>query len=104
MDPALRELLSAVVEHDDEGVEAIIRLDDPSVAVPGVRLVARFGSIATCRLAASAVRDVREDDNVLSLKASRPLGPEKPPEWMPPIEPPTADARRRPDTDLTGAG
>jgi len=74
MDPALWELLETTA--DDDEVEAIIRLRDPRSGVPGVRIVARFGPIATCRLRSDAIVRTRADSNVLSLKASRVLGPE----------------------------
>ena len=74
MDPALRELLRN--EPADRVVEAIIRLRRPHVELPGVRVVARFGSIATCRLPLASLPDVRARPDVVSLKAARPLGPE----------------------------
>jgi hypothetical protein len=74
MDPALWELLRG--STDDRGVEAIIRLDRPQVGVAGVRIVSRFGRIATCRLRRDSILDVRGDENVVSLKAARALGPE----------------------------
>jgi Subtilase family/D-alanyl-D-alanine carboxypeptidase len=76
MDPALRELLRE--EPPDRVVEAIIRLRQPRVRLPGVRIVARFRHIATCRLPVSAIRDVWADPNVVSLKAARPVGLEVP--------------------------
>jgi hypothetical protein len=51
MDPAMWELL-----RDEEGaeadrpIEAIIRFVRPGIEIPGVRIVARFGSIVTCRI------------------------------------------------------
>jgi subtilisin family serine protease len=77
MDPALWELLRSRAERDDQEVEAVIRLDDPHVDVPRVRLVSRFGPIATCRLRKDAILSARGDENVLSLKASRALGQER---------------------------
>jgi len=74
MDPALRELLRR--GPADRVVEAIIRFRRPDVELPGVRIVARFGRIATCRLRLTAVREVRAHPDVVSLKAARPLGPE----------------------------
>src|SRR5262249_34638615 len=77
MDPALRELLRD--EPADRVVEAIIRLRRPHAEPPGVRIVARFGRIATCRLPLGAVREVWAHPDVVSLKAARPLGPESSP-------------------------
>ena len=76
MDPALHELLTG----DDRAgeVEAIIRLDRPDVDVAGVRIVARFGPVATCRLQAATASWPRwHDDNVLSLKAARRSAPKR---------------------------
>ncbi|GAA2219675.1 hypothetical protein GCM10009850_121170 [Nonomuraea monospora] len=74
MDPALRELLRDAPA--DRTVEAIIRFRRPGVELPSVRLVARFGSVATCRLPLSAVREVWAHPDVVSLKAPRPISPE----------------------------
>jgi subtilisin family serine protease len=76
MDPALRELLRN--EPADRTIEAIIRFRRPSVQLPGVRVVARFGPIATCRIRHAAVGAVRAHPDVVSLKSARPLGPEHP--------------------------
>lgn len=76
MDPALWQLLRAEPSAPDREVEAIIRLRDARAVVPGVRLVARFGRIATCRLAAGDVPAVRRHPAVRSLKASRRYGPD----------------------------
>src|SRR5215212_2379645 len=74
MDPALRELLRAGGDPD-RTVEAIIRLARPGLEIPGVRTVARFGHVATCRLRLGDVRAVHGHRDVVSLKAARPLGP-----------------------------
>lgn len=76
MDPALWQLLRAERATPEREIEAIVRLRDARAVVPGVRLVARFGRIATCRLAAGAVPAVRRHPAVRSLKASRRYGPE----------------------------
>lgn len=110
MDPALTELLLRSDEAaEDPVVEAIVRLRRPGLEVPGVRIVSRFGSIATCRLAASAIREVRQHPNVASLKAPRRLGPEpgSPDPGDASIDPsglPPTDIRRPPGLSLTGAG
>lgn len=76
MDPALWELLRADVDDPDHELEAVIRFARPDVDdVPGVRLVARFGTIATCRIRAGDVVPVRARDDVLSLKAARRVSP-----------------------------
>lgn len=102
MDPALQHLLRE--EAADRVIEAIIRLRHPRVVVPGVRIVARFARIATCRLRVGAVRRVWSHPDVASLKAARRLGPE--------VDPPIphvgrgepAPPRRPPGVRPTGAG
>ena len=106
MDPALRELLRSGADAELEEVEAIVRLDRPHVDVAGVRIVARFGPVATCRLRPDLILATWHDDNVVSLKCSRPLGPE------PAVNigtggsgsAPTRDGRRPPTVTPTGAG
>ncbi|MBB5788967.1 S8 family serine peptidase [Jiangella mangrovi] len=78
MDPALWQLLRAERATPDSEIEAIVRLRDARAVVPGVRLVARFGRIATCRLPVGAVPAVRRHPAVRSLKASRRYGPDPP--------------------------
>ena len=109
MDPALWELLRDEEAAGDRVVEAIIRLRRPGLEIPGVRIVSRFGRIATCRLAASSVLEVREHADVVSLKAPRSLGPEY--ETFPAdghagsaSDLGLADCRRPSDLPLTGAG
>src|SRR5436309_5043136 len=107
MDPALSELLRGERVVEDRMVEAIIRLRRPGSEVPGVSIVSLFGRIATCRLELGSIRRVRAQPDVVSLKASRPLGPEdrtfaeedrELPEAI------AADSRRRQELELTGAG
>src|SRR6478736_1611782 len=100
MDPALRELLRT--EPPDREVEAIIRFRRPGAELPGVRVVARFGPIATCRLPVAAVRDVRAHPEVLSLKAARRLGAEHAAEAA--YDDGGDVPRRPPGLPLTGAG
>ncbi|WP_116948894.1 S8 family serine peptidase [Jiangella endophytica] len=109
MDPALWQLLRAERAAPEREIEAIVRLRDVRAVVPGVRLVARFGRIATCRLAAGLVPAVRRHPAVRSLKASRRYGPD-PAAAVPADDRPgpgPADVRRPPVLDragLTGAG
>lgn len=109
MDPALWELLRHQTAVEDRQIEAIVRLRRADQPVPGVRLVARFGRIATCRLAAGSVPTVRRDPNVVSLKAPRQLGPDLEESSPTNPEPPAgdeqpADVRRPDETALTGVG
>ena len=48
----------------------------PSIPVPNVRIISRFGSIATCRIPKQCIQKVRSAENVLSLKASTKLAPD----------------------------
>lgn len=112
MDPALWELLESSEVAGDEEVECIIRLDRPDVDVAGVRLVACFGHIATCRVRRDDVLAVRRHPNVRSLKASRPLQPEPDALWEVDVPPGTelpvhvvpGDDRRPPGLTATGRG
>ncbi|TDD63830.1 hypothetical protein E1262_29880 [Jiangella aurantiaca] len=109
MDPALWQLLRAERATPDREIEAIIRLRDARAVVPGVRLVARFGRIATCRLPVGAVPAVRRHPAVRSLKASRRYGPDPAVEWEPAVRGALrpADLRRPAALDeagLTGDG
>src|SRR4051794_5644813 len=111
MDPALRELLRG--EPGDQVIEAIIRFRRPRVELPGVRIVTRFGSIATCRLLLSDVPRVWADRDVVSLKAARALGEEQPdpgeegraevPGMTDGVDLLPAVSRRPPGLGLTGA-
>ena len=74
MDAALWELLEEGEGQDE--VAAIIRLGQPGVAPSGVRLIAEFGNIATCRLKRGDIIPTREAETVASFKAPRILGPE----------------------------
>lgn len=76
MDPALHELLRSAEAEDDREIEALIRLRHPDDRVPGVRLVARFGPVATCRILAADVHAVWRNPATLSLKAPRSYRPE----------------------------
>jgi subtilisin family serine protease len=76
MDPALLEILRNGTTGRGDEVEAIIRLDRPNEGVAGVRIVSRFGPIATCRLHRDSIISTRQADRVVSLKAPRLVGPE----------------------------
>jgi hypothetical protein len=52
MDPALLELIRRGKAVAGREVEAIIRLRRPGLNIPGVRIVSRFGRVATCRVRA----------------------------------------------------
>jgi subtilisin family serine protease len=112
VDPALWELLRAEAGTDgDRVLEAVIRLARPGIEIPDVRIVSRFGTIATCRLRARDVIGVRARPDVVSLKAPRILSPGLEAPVMPPDPAGSAgpdlrrtDVRRSPELGLTGAG
>src|SRR4051812_35392511 len=74
MDPALQELLAEGAPDDE--VAVVLRLASEHPAPPGVRIVARFGAIATCRLRRSEILLVRADPAVYSMKAPHLYAPE----------------------------
>jgi Subtilase family len=107
MDPALREFLRRSTDRDSQEVEAIVRLDRPQARVAGLRIVSRFGCIATCRLRKDSILDVHRNDHVVSLKAARALGPEhrqQAGDPAPERSRPDGDRRRPHGLSLTGAG
>jgi hypothetical protein len=111
VDPALWELLRAEAGTDgDRVLEAIIRLARPGIEIPDVRIVSRFGTIATCRIRARDVIAVRARPDVCSVKAARGLSPGTEPGFgaldsagpaLADIRP--TDIRRDPALTLTGA-
>jgi subtilisin family serine protease len=105
VDPALWELLRAEAAADgDREVEAIIRFVRPGTEISGVRVVSRFGTIATCRILARDVIRIRALDDVASVKAAHGLSPGSglgaagPGDMLP------DDVRRPPGLTLTGRG
>jgi subtilisin family serine protease/outer membrane protein OmpA-like peptidoglycan-associated protein len=112
VDPALWELLRAEAgAGGDRVLEAIIRLARPGIEIPDVRIVSRFGTVATCRIRTRDVIAVRARPDVISVKAARGLSPGFEPATGPP-DPATpalpsmyaTDVRRSPGLTLTGAG
>jgi subtilisin family serine protease len=71
MDPALQEL-SEAGRRDDE-VEVIVRLAQETAQPRDLRIVSRFGRVATARITRGNIRSTWEDEAVISLKASRPF-------------------------------
>lgn len=100
MDPALWEMIQG---DADQEVEAIIRLKAHAEAPPGVRIVSRFGDIATCRLQRGLIRQVHDSEEVSSLKAPRLLVPDPVEDEGVPGEDIEA-APRRPDVSEAGRG
>ncbi len=107
MDPALKELMKG--SGDDE-VEAIVRLDPEGDIPPHMRVIARFGEIATVRLPRERIAETWADESVVSLKAARPFGLD--PDPLPAaaateaedLEEETEDRRRPDGIDATGRG
>jgi subtilisin family serine protease len=73
VDPALQELFAEGAADDE--VAVILRLADNGTPPEGVRIVARFGQIATCRLRRGDIPHIRAIDVVRSMKAAHLFGP-----------------------------
>lgn len=73
MDPALYELIAEGISDDE--VAVLLRLADPTAAPPNVRLIAQFGTIASCRLRRGDIVAVHSSVSVRSVKAARLYGP-----------------------------
>lgn len=100
MDPALWELLTG---DPDQELAVLIRLRDPAIPPPQVRVVAAFGPVCTGRVRRGDLLAVRAQENVLSVKAPRLYSSEPDvPEDADDDERPTD--RRRPDVPQTGRG
>lgn len=69
MDPALQELLAEGAPEDE--VAVIVRLNPKAQVPAGLRIVARFGLVATGRAARQDVRRLHGDPAIASLKAPR---------------------------------
>jgi subtilisin family serine protease len=112
MDPRLAEL--ALEGEAEDEVMAVLRLRGSRAPPAGVRVVARFGAIATVRLRRGEIERVRADRAVASMKAPTRIipepdgGPENDPdapaEALTPVEPRATDGRRPDGLSLTGAG
>lgn len=73
MEPALLELYSEGTPDDE--VAVILRMADPLLPLDGVRVVARFGNIATVRVRRGDIPGVWSQTPVLSMKAAKLYGP-----------------------------
>ena len=72
-DPALVEELRAGAADDELSV--IVRLFDPHALPKGVRIVTRFGDVATVRVARATLQELAESPGITALEASRNLRP-----------------------------
>jgi len=69
MDPLLEELIEGGARNDE--VELILKLRADAVAPPHVRVITRFGDIATCRVRRRRIAPTWEHPTVVSAKAPR---------------------------------
>src|SRR5688500_9858289 len=74
MDPALWELYESGSGEDE--VRVMLRLREGAVPPNNVRIVSRFGPIATARLRRADIPEVWDSDALISVKAPRPV-------WLP---------------------
>src|SRR5437868_848995 len=108
MDPELWEMLEECDSEDE--VAAIIRLGQPGVVPPGVRVIAQFGEIVTVRMKCGSILDIREAAEVVSVKAEGPpMAPDVELDDAEPLEGLTeatqpSDERWPPSLDATGYG
>ena len=72
MDPALQELFAEGVAEDE--VAVIVRIVEGAPLPLGIRLVAQFGRIWTCRLRRGDIPRIRADQAVHSMKAAHLYG------------------------------
>jgi subtilisin family serine protease len=72
LDPALAEAIEAAPEQ--QIIEGILRLEDPSHIPPQFIVVSQFIRICTGRFLAAHAWTIRLHPNVVSLKAARPIG------------------------------
>src|SRR5260370_14483013 len=103
MDPALLELIATGQPSDE--VAVLLRWAYDGVP-EGARIVARFGTIATARVARTAISQVHDASGVRSVKAPHLYGPD----WIAGAEEVDiadvrpSDERRPPDIAQTGRG
>lgn len=105
MDPALQEIIANT--NAPQEVEAIIKLKYPDQTPENVRIISRFGNIATCRLQQKDIAEVWADESIFSIKAPRYVSVD--PEPTNESSPDLADSdllqyQRRPTTPYTGKG
>ena len=94
MDPALQELIETGEASED--VAIVIRMREPGSPPPGLRIISRFGPIATARIARSDITQIYGHPDMLSVKAPRWLASE----YGPIIEAAAAEDLELRDTDL----
>jgi len=72
LDPALAEAVESA--RDQQVIEGIVRLEDPTQVPPEFRVICQFIRICTGRFLADDTWTIRRHPNVISLKAARHLG------------------------------
>jgi outer membrane protein OmpA-like peptidoglycan-associated protein/subtilisin family serine protease len=108
VDPALQELLASGEASDE--VEIVVRLRESAEPPPILRLVSRFGPIATARIERSAIWQIYGDPAIASIKAPREMvgeddfGPLISVEEAEYIDVEPSDLRRPPALAQTGRG
>ena len=107
MDPALRELIAEGRADDD--VAVVVRFHDKAKILPrDLKIVARFGSVATARTRRSGLARLHADPAIASLKAPRLYSAElhtvHEPEAGEADEPLASDTRRPEGQSETGRG
>jgi subtilisin family serine protease len=80
VDPALWAELEGPA---DDVIAALMRLAPGAVAPDRVRIVAQFGDVATIRVRRGELLALREEPAVMSLKAPRPMAPDRPSDERP---------------------
>lgn len=107
MDPALQELMAEGAPEDE--VAVVVRLNPKAQPPAGLRIVARFGSVATARAQRHDLRRLHAAPAIASMKAPRDYGGEI--EFASDLEadesdsePMPTDLRRPPGLPETGAG
>jgi subtilisin family serine protease len=109
MDPALQELMAEGAPEEE--VAVVVRFNPKALPPAGLRIVARFGPVATARVARADIRRIHGDPAIVSLKSARDYSSEIASREVsePEIEesdpdPEPTDVRRPPGLGETGRG
>jgi len=103
MDALLWEVLSK--GSPDDTVEVLIKLSDIRKIPKHISILAQIGDITSCRILRGDIELIRQDPNVVSMKASKTFAPDPPifEEFVETIQYDDTEAStRRPETHLTG--
>jgi subtilisin family serine protease/peptidoglycan hydrolase-like protein with peptidoglycan-binding domain len=102
MDPRLIRLFE--LGHKDDEVAAILRLDPKGPIPTGVRVITRFGPIATVRIRRGDIPRVHDSAAVASMKPAAPLLRESPAQDSGAVVATARDVRRPAGQHATGRG